>query len=297
VVLKDPRNLADIAVECHGGHHQGAKRLPAYKLPESVFEFACELFDGPGGAYAYLGPLLRGPRPAAGGSAGPLKCPTLPGESSYEGSNLGMVGMTALAQQELLEAPPARRIIVPAGCTAWWGVDGSTLAVAIATVSCEADTVVRYVRTAPFPRVSGPSRLREVYDATRSLAARMALREPPGLILVEQPSGSGQQVNHELEYAVGVIQAAVLDGVWSTLGHGAQMETVVSSWWKSKGTGKGNAYKTEKLPGGRKRKLGLEEYHVMRWARLNGYQGSSWDEADAMGIAEAGRRDCELVPR
>jgi hypothetical protein len=62
-----------------------------------------------------------------------------------------MVGMTALAQQELLEAPPARRIIVPAGCTSWWGVDGSTLAVAIATVSCEADTVVRYVRTAPFP--------------------------------------------------------------------------------------------------------------------------------------------------
>jgi hypothetical protein len=107
-----------------------------------------------------------------------------------------------------------------------------------------------------------------------------------------------QAVNHELEYAVGVIQAAVLDGVWSALGHGVQMETVVSSWWKSEGRrARATPTRPKKLPGGRKRKLALEEYHVMRWARLNGYQGSSWDEADAMGIAEAGRRDCELVPR
>jgi hypothetical protein len=50
-------------VECHGGHHQGAKRLPAYKLPESVFEFACELFDGGPGAYAYLARYYGGHDP------------------------------------------------------------------------------------------------------------------------------------------------------------------------------------------------------------------------------------------
>lgn len=204
--------------------------------------------------------------------------------------------MTALAQQELLEAPPARRIIVPAGCVTHWGVDPSTLGVAIATVSGEQPGLVRKVRTAPFPRLSGPARLREIYEATKRLAARMALEDAPGLVLVEQPSGSMQAVNHELEYAVGVIQAAVLDGVWSALGHGVLMETVVSSWWKAKACGAGNIYKTVKV-NGRKRRCELEEYGVMRWARLNGYAGSSWDEADAMGIAEAGRRDVALEPR
>jgi hypothetical protein len=206
--------------------------------------------------------------------------------------------MTAIARQELMEAPPARRIIVPVGCVAHWGVDPSTLGVSIATVSGEQPGLVRMVHTAPFPRVSGPTRLREVFEATRALAARLALREAPGLVLVEQPSGSMQAVNHGLEYAVGVIQAAVLDGVWSALGHGVQMETVVSSWWKARACGAGNIYKTVKVPGSsRKRRCDLEEYGVMRWARLNGYTGSSWDDADAMGIAEAGRRDTALEPR
>jgi hypothetical protein len=35
----------------------------------------------------------------------------------------------------------------------------------------------------------------------------------------------------------------------------------------------------------------------MKWARLNGYTGASWDEADALGIAEAARRDTALEER
>jgi hypothetical protein len=206
--------------------------------------------------------------------------------------------MTALAQQELLEAPPARRIIVPKGCGSWWGIDPSTHSVAIAAVGSVDGQLAREVSTALFPRVSGPARLRDIYAEARALARRMALRWPPGLVLVEQPSGSMQAVNHELEYAVGVIQAAVLDGVWSELGHGVQMETVVSSWWKVRACGAGNIYKTSKVAGSsRKKPVGLEEYGVMRWARLNGYTGGSWDEADAMGIAEAARRDTGLEER
>ena len=40
-----------------------------------------------------------------------------------------------------------------------------------------------------------------------------------------------------------------------------------------------------------------ERYGVLRWARENGYTGSSWDEADALGIAEAGRRLVTLEAR
>lgn len=204
--------------------------------------------------------------------------------------------MTALAQQELLEAPPARRIIVPCGCDAWWGIDPSSVRVAIATVRGAVPDVDREVRTAPFARVSGPARLPEIYTQTFLLAREVARTAPPGLILVEQPSGSSQAVNHELEYAVGVIQAAVLAGVHAELGRWAQMETVVSSWWKARACGNGAIYKTVK-ENGRKRPCQQEEYGVMRWARLNGYRGSSWDEADAMGIAEAARRDVALEQR
>jgi hypothetical protein len=206
--------------------------------------------------------------------------------------------VTALAQQELLEAPPARRIIVPRGCGWVWGVDGSTRCAAIAATAGAAGDVRHDVRSVPFPQIAGPGRLRVIYNDTRALAAELAAVAPPGLVLVEQPSGSMQAVNHELEYAVGVIQAAVLDGIWSVLGHGAQMETVVSSWWKVRACGRGDIYKTQKVPGKtRKVAVPFEEYGVLRWARLNGYEGSSWDEADAMGIAEAGRRDTGLEER
>lgn len=203
--------------------------------------------------------------------------------------------MGTIAQQELFEAPARRRLIVPKTTTSWWGVDGSTRGVAIGVTTTD-DPPRRAVRTAPFPRLNGPPRLSAIYADSRALAMTLAERYPPGLILIEQPSGSSQVVNHELEYAVGVIQAAVYDGVFQALGHGARIETVVSSWWKAKACGKGNIYKTEKV-NGRKRPVALEEYGVMRWARLNGYQGSSWDEADALAIAEAGRRDVALERR
>ncbi len=206
--------------------------------------------------------------------------------------------VSAISQQELFEAPARSRIIVHDGCTAWWGVDGSTKRVAIGAVTGEPPELHRIVRSAAFTTSDGAVRLSDIYRETRDLAGALAARCPPGLILVEQPSGSAQAVNHELEYAIGVIQAAVYDGVYSALGHAVRQDTVVSSWWKLRACGKGNVYKTAKDPQtGRKKLLPLEEYAVMQWARLAGYTGHSWDEADALAIAEAGRREHALEQR
>lgn len=206
-----------------------------------------------------------------------------------EGSNLSV----ALAQEELFEKPPARRVIVPAGCSSWWGVDPSSVRVAIGTVNKDG---LRRVRSRSFPRVDGASRLSAIYAETRDLAVDVATLERPGLILVEQPSGGGQVVNHELEYAVGVIQAAVYDGALSVLGSAPRLVVVTSSWWKKAACGRGDIRKTVKVDG-KKRLLPLEEYGVLRWARLNGYEGRSWDESDALAMAEAGRRTYGLDER
>lgn len=200
---------------------------------------------------------------------------------------------TAVAQAELSQAPARTTLRVPAGCTSWWGVDGSTRCVSIGVASPSGQ---RAVRTAPFPKISGPARLGAIYALTRDLALDLARRYPPGLILVEQPSGSSQAVNHELEYAVGVIQAAVYDGAYQAVRHGVPMDTVVASWWKARACGSGAIRKTYKdAQTGRKRPLALEDYEVMRWARSVGYKGTSWDEADALAIAEASRRETALV--
>jgi hypothetical protein len=174
-----------------------------------------------------------------------------------------------LSQQELMVPPAARRVQVPAGRTAWWGVDVSVRAVSIASVDSEGR---RAVCTAPVDASEGGARLAAIWRETRDLAWRLSERTAnlPGVVFVEQPSGA--QPNPALSYAVGTVQAA----------------TVTSSWWKKRACGKGNIYKPKRRG---------DEYGVLTWARLNGYQGSSWDEADAWAIAEAARREIALVVR
>lgn len=200
--------------------------------------------------------------------------------------------MTLLAQQELLEPTPQRRIIVPPGHGAWWGVDPSTLRVAVAYVTREG---ARAVRTASFPQIEGPARLSAIYAETRRFVAEDlgTFFPPPGLVLVEQPSGKSENPN--LSYAVGVTLAALHDGLRVAYMRGAVIETIPSSSWKKAGCGHGNLWKPTK------KKLGrtpvFEDYGVAVWARENGYAGSSWDDADAWGIAEAARRTVALDER
>jgi hypothetical protein len=191
-----------------------------------------------------------------------------------------------LRQQELLVPEPARRLIVRRGMTAHWGVDPSTQRISIACGPL--------VQTHSFPRTEGLARLSDIYHGTVAFVETLQISgwPAPGFILLEQPSG--KTINLELTYAVGVTAAALQYGVEDWIGS-VQMETISSSSWKKLATGYGVASKVDPETG--KPWKDRERYPVMRWARANGYTGNSWDEADALGIAEAARRMVTLEPR
>lgn len=208
-----------------------------------------------------------------------------------------------LEQQELMDPPAKRRMIVPKGHTAWWGVDPSTRRVAIAGVSRAANgSLDRWARSAAFAPVDGPQRLHDIREATYELVATMVAPDlpglamsPPGLVLVEQPGGEHR--NYELFYATGVIVEAI-DAALLLYGLRAQIEMVMPAWWKKAACGRGNIYKTMRVPGRSKPvPVPFEEYGVLVWARANGYRAHSWDEADAWAIAEAARRTVALEER
>lgn len=187
-----------------------------------------------------------------------------------------------LEQQQLVEPPARRRLIVPAGSgSSWWGVDPGVGRVALGFVGRDGR---RGACTAPFADLKGGARLAEIWRETRRIAIDMLCVWPrPGLVWVEQPSGSKR--NLPLEYATGVIQAALFDAL------GCAVETVASSSWKLTACGRGNIYK----PDPKKNRPG--PYGVLVWAQANGYNGWSWDEADAFAIAEAARREVMLEER
>lgn len=191
-----------------------------------------------------------------------------------------------LLQQELMEPEPTRRLIVRPGMTAHYGVDPSTQRIAVAC----AHGAGHRVETHPFPRTEGFARLGDIYQST--VEFMFELRDGgwphPGFLLVEQPSG--QSPNLELVYAVGVIIAALQEAF-----PGVRLETMPPMSWKKLATGRGNLSKLD--PETKKPWKDREKYGVMRWARENGYTGPSWDEADALGIAEAARRLVTLEER
>jgi hypothetical protein len=120
---------------------------------------------------------------------------------------------------------PTRRLIVRPGMTAHWGVDPSTLRIAVACGG--------RVQTHSFPRTEGYARLADIYDSTAEFTQDLMFSWPvPGFVLVEQPSG--KTVNLELTYAVGVIIAAMQGAL-----PGTRFETVSSSSWKKVACGRG----------------------------------------------------------
>jgi hypothetical protein len=199
---------------------------------------------------------------------------------------------TLLTQQQAFEPAPSRRIIVPAGHGAWWGVDVSVSRVAVAYASHGG---LGAARTAPFANLDGGARLDHIWAETGLCVADLFQRgwPLPGVVWVEQPSGA--RPNPSLSYATGVIQAAMFGTIRRVTGQSVKVETVASASWKKAATGYGRHDKpTRKTLG---RPVVFEDYGVARWARANGYAGSSWDEADALGIAEAARRTIALDER
>lgn len=197
-----------------------------------------------------------------------------------------------LGQEQLLEERPPIKVIVPQGQVCHWGVDPGSVRIAIATVDSERR---RGVELLSLSTGAGAERLaaayREIRALARSLAGEMGL--PPGVIVVEQPSGAVQ--NLPLLYVVGVTLAALYEGVAAATGLSPRIEVVPSSKWKRVACGRGDIYKPKKQKG--QPSPPPEGYEVLNWARRNGYVGSSWDAADAFGIAEYARKTYELAPR
>ncbi len=190
--------------------------------------------------------------------------------------------MALLLQQELMEPPPSRVLHVPDTRTTWWGIDPSTKRVALAWTDGERRGVIMR----PIPPCASAHRLTLIHEITGVLVARAFVDGgPPGITLIEQPSGKVQ--SPELLYAVGVTIASVYSHL---VAYGIDLptvETCASAWWKKRACGRGDIYKPKTHED--------RQYGVLTWAQANGYQGSSWDEADAWGIAEAARRDVELA--
>lgn len=191
--------------------------------------------------------------------------------------------MTALGQAELFVPAPRRRMIVGKGQTAWWGVDPSTRRLALAGVSAEGG----WAHQVPFVKLSGAPRLAAIRAETMHLVTLAAESYAlPGVVAVEQPGG--KSINWPLYLAVGVIVEAVYEALLPFCG-GVEVELIAPATWKKRACGRGDIYKPKRGDS--------HEYGVLTWAREQGYAGSSWDEADAWGIAEAMRRDVLLEAR
>lgn len=99
----------------------------------------------------------------------------------------------------------------------------------------------------------------------RIYAREVAGRFPPACVWVEQPSG--RFIKPQLYYVVGVLQAALFESL------ACPVWTVPSGTWKQRTVGRGNATKEQ----------------VAAWVRSQRHGFDSQDEADAIGIACAGR--------
>lgn len=193
--------------------------------------------------------------------------------------------MSPLGQAEMFTPGPTRRLIVAEGHTAWLGIDPGTTRVAVASVTADG---IRGVSQVAFPAQEGGERLASIYSRTVALVRDVvALDIGPGVVVVEQPSGS--QPNPPLSYAVGTIMAAAFRGVLLATGFPVVVETVPSATWKKVACGHGGIRKPKSKADG--------EYGVLEWARGMGYVGDSYDEADAWGIAEYARRTFLLEER
>jgi hypothetical protein len=197
-----------------------------------------------------------------------------------------------LGQGELLDPPKPKRLLVGEGATCWWGCDPSTVRVALASIDAAGQ---RGVTLRPFPGLDEMARLPEIAIETRACALELldaGLR--PGVLAIERPAApKNRPVNPALYYAVGTIAAVLQLTVLEETARRVECVLVTGSSWKALACGQGNIGKPKKD----RRNPKPEDYPVLVWAQGLGYQGTSWDAADAYGIAEWARRTYALEAR
>lgn len=148
-----------------------------------------------------------------------------------------------------------------------WGVDPSTLRVAVAAVRPwkEGQAPVTWATLSLQQLDRGARRLRMAHDELASWFAHWVECYPPGFVLVEQPFG--RNVHPQSYFMVGVVLAALASVV------NCPVDVCSPPEWKKLGLGAGRG--------------GAEKFEILDWARDAGYTGSLQDEADAVGIATA----------
>lgn len=220
----------------------------------------------------------------------------------------------ALGQQELLEVPAPRHVVIPraqVAVAAWWGVDAATGRLNLGWVSPDegpepgpdatwwrAEGWRRGVQSVKLGAVNENEGQRLLIIREQVHALVKAMREAgvplPGVIFVEHPAG--QHPKPQLYYAVGCAASALYEAVRQIGGYVPRVEFCVSGHWKlvACGSGRINKPKWGKHGGGRSWDEVRETYGVLQWARLNGYTGDSrdcWDDADSLAMGECARRD------
>ena len=166
----------------------------------------------------------------------------------------------------VLVSPAPSGVGVPRAASATtfvWGIDPAVARLAFAFAPVDGGPIEVETLTTAGDATEG-ERLGLLDRQVRIFARQRAADLPPAVCWVEQPSGRFR--NLPLTYAVGVVQAALFETL------GVPVWTIPSSTWKQRTVGVGNATKAQ----------------VMTWAeRVATVDGQ--DEADAVGIAHAGR--------
>jgi hypothetical protein len=222
-----------------------------------------------------------------------------------------------LGQQALLELEPRETVAIPASLLpnpSWWGVDSATGRVNIGWVARDLERepssqvtwwrdpsgLYRGVQSVRLPEVDREDNAgRRLHVAEQQLAAlvQTMLSEgvpAPGAIWVE--AAVGEHPAPSLIKVVGVAELVCFREVFNRYGVAPAVRTLSSTHWKGEVCGHGSFGKKQPRPRGHKgtwrgKKLELEEYKAMQWARLHGYTGGSWDDADALAQAECARKD------
>lgn len=195
----------------------------------------------------------------------------------------------AEGQAALFDAPPLRRLQHAPG-EGWWGVDPGSSRIALATIHRapgNPELIIRNGCVRSVAQREGGERLATLYNAAQELAGEWAELVPVGVVAVEQPSG--KQPNPALSYATGAIIAGLWSGLALAFAGAIHVEMVASSKWKAVACGYGGIRKPKPTS--------KDRYGVLTWAQSVGYQGSSWDEADAWGVAEYARKTFALEVR
>jgi Holliday junction resolvasome RuvABC endonuclease subunit len=144
-----------------------------------------------------------------------------------------------------------------------WGIDPSTAALALGIH----DGISYQTAAVGLPRHTDPlRRLAASLPVAQEWLERVAHeRGQPSLVVIEQPAGTGHKVHPATWYATAMTAMATANAVECPI------HMVGPPTWKMEALGKGSGH--------------AKKGQVFTWARVQGWKGTSQDEADTVGIA------------